>query len=358
MSTPNLALAASARDWPDKLHRFVLDHGGALVRARVMSAEQAQRADFDVLLVDDICSFLTPRLVRRLREQGKDILGVFSPEDGPDAKRRLLECGISDVIESSAPPNEFLVAVAATLTHRLPLPPPDEKGGRQGNVIAVTGASTGVGCTEVAVALATRLANAHDTVLVDLDQRHPGIAQRLDLPLHPNLRTAVDLAHHEPERLGEAVIEQGRLWVVGGAPATTDGGVPALELSALLEDLGRLRSLVVADIGDGISRTDARASLLIGEASPVGLGRVIRRAQSLGHREDILLVINRAPSDRHRRDDIRVELARALPGIVALMIPTDRRIERASWDGRPVAAGPFARSIRRIASVLSDQVTA
>ena len=101
---PQLALAASARDCPDRLHRFLMDHGGGRVRSRVMGPEQAMADDFDVILIDDICSFLTPRLVVRLRDSGKEVVGVFSPADGPDAKRRLLECGITDVIESDAPP--------------------------------------------------------------------------------------------------------------------------------------------------------------------------------------------------------------------------------------------------------------
>ena len=58
---PELALAASARGWPDQLHRFLLDHGGGRVLARVMGPEQAAHDAYEVLLIDDVCSFLTPR---------------------------------------------------------------------------------------------------------------------------------------------------------------------------------------------------------------------------------------------------------------------------------------------------------
>ena len=101
---PDVAFAASARDWPDRIHRHMLDHGGARVVARLMGSEQVLASRFDVLLIDDICSFLTPRLVSLVKERGSGVLGVFDPGDGPDAKRRLLECGISDVIESGAEP--------------------------------------------------------------------------------------------------------------------------------------------------------------------------------------------------------------------------------------------------------------
>jgi hypothetical protein len=67
-----------------------------------MGPEQAMADQFDVLLIDDVCSFLTPRLVRGLRDRGREVVGVYSPADAPDAKRHLLESGITDVIESNA----------------------------------------------------------------------------------------------------------------------------------------------------------------------------------------------------------------------------------------------------------------
>src|SRR5690606_34142626 len=86
---------------------------------RVMAAEQATDLDFDVLLIDDVCSFLTPRLVMKLKQAGREVIGAYMPEDGTDAKRRLLECGITDVIETDSSPEEFLAKVRATLAHRV-----------------------------------------------------------------------------------------------------------------------------------------------------------------------------------------------------------------------------------------------
>ena len=119
--TPDIALAASAREWPDRLHRHLLEHGGGRVVARVMGPEQTVEATFDALLIDDVCSFLTPRLVSVIKKSGAEVVGVFSPTDGSDAKRRLLECGISDVIETDAAPEEYLEKVMAALAHRVPV---------------------------------------------------------------------------------------------------------------------------------------------------------------------------------------------------------------------------------------------
>ena len=76
MTAPDIALAASARNWPDQLHRFVLDHGGGRIVDRVMGPDQAAETPFDILVIDDVCSFLTPRLVDVVKSRGSEVLGV------------------------------------------------------------------------------------------------------------------------------------------------------------------------------------------------------------------------------------------------------------------------------------------
>ena len=109
-------------------------------------------------LIDDVCSFLTPRLVQRLRESGREIVGVFSPGDGPDAKRRLLECGITDVIEADASPDEFLTATIATLAHSQ-VSTPILQHRSEGFRIGVVGSGPGTGVTELSISLASHLAS-------------------------------------------------------------------------------------------------------------------------------------------------------------------------------------------------------
>ncbi len=79
----------------DRVHRFLSDHGGARVRAQVLTPEDALAEDYQVLIIDDICSFLTPRLVAEVQRQGRLVLGVFDPSDPPDAKERSarMRCG-------------------------------------------------------------------------------------------------------------------------------------------------------------------------------------------------------------------------------------------------------------------------
>ncbi|HET7845881.1 MAG TPA: hypothetical protein VFL72_00190 [Acidimicrobiia bacterium] len=357
---PELALAASARDWPDRVHRFLLDHGGGRVLARVMGAEQAVHDQYDVLLIDDVCSFLTPRLVQRLREAGREVVGVYSPGDGPDAKRRLLECGITDVIEADASADEFVAAAAAILAHRevsVPQPVPSSPTFR----IGVLGSGAGTGVTEVSIALAAHLAARRSAVLLDLNQPWPGIAQRLDLPLHPNLRTAVDLAHHSPARLREAIHETGELAIVTGLANPGSGSeISGHELRSLVEDLAKCGfEFLVADLGAIAGEAtpgllNFEVLLVVGGANPVGLTRLIRTVEKLfsSAHPEIVAVVNRVAAGAHFRAEIRAELSRSLPGTPVILLPSDARIESAAWNGVIVDRGRFHRAIREISHLL------
>jgi MinD-like ATPase involved in chromosome partitioning or flagellar assembly len=354
---PELALAASARDWPDRLHRFLLDHGGGRVSSRVMGTDQAMSDVYEVLVIDDICSFLTPRLVRTLRQSGREIVGVYSPVDAPDAKRLLLECGITDVVESDAAPEEFLSVVTGTLAHKRVAPGP-AAGTKTSFRIGVLGAIGGVGVTEVSIGIAEGLSQAVPTLLIDLDQQSPSIAQRLDLPLHPNLLSAVDSAHHGGD-IGAAIIETGRLGVIGGLASSGNGEVSLVEIDGLLEDVaGSGYQMLVADLGapqpERLPGLRLNVLIAVGSANPVGLSRLVRLVQLVGDRagfEDLVAVANRVGGGR-REFEVRTELARLLPEVPVVLLPEDRGLERAAWDGVGLGRGPFARSVARIATLI------
>ena len=363
---PELALAASARDWPDRVHRFLLDHGGGRVLARVMGPEQAVYDEYDVLLIDDVCSFLTPRLVQRLREEGREIVGVYSPGDGPDAKRRLLECGITDVIEADASAEEFVATAEAVLAHRQVVVPDSPRISPTFR-IGVLGSGAGTGVTEVSITLSSHLARRRSAVLIDLNQAWPGIAQRLDLALHPNLRTAVDLAHHSPGRLHEAIHVSGDLAIVAGL-ANPDAGqeVSGHELRGLIEDLGaRGYEFLVADLGTPVGEStpglrDFGVLVVVGTASPVGLTRLVRTVQRLlsERHPDILVVVNQVARGGHRQSEIRSELGRSLPGMPLVFLPSDPRIESAAWNGVVADRGRFHRAMKEVAGLLDEATRA
>lgn len=364
--TPDIAMAASARDWPDRLHRFVLDHGGGRVVDRVMAADQAIAMSFDVLLIDDVCSFLSPRLVSILKQSGSEVIGVYTPEDGSDAKRRLLECGISDVIETEATPEEFLAKVRATLAHRVSPPTPETPTGSPAFRIGVTGPCEGVGITEISIALAHSIAESLDTVLVDLDPAWPSVAQRLDLPLHPNIRTAIDHTLHRPDRLDEAFHQSGRLAVVGGR---ADGGQPrgtGEEISRadalmLIDALGAVADVLICDLGpmgelSAALTREFDTLMLVGTATPVGVGRLIRTIGAVlagNPSSSIVAVANKTGRGTYRRSEVVGEIGRTLPNVPVMTLPFDSSLDDAAWNGTQAGKGRFTRSVHEVSSLVA-----
>lgn len=357
--TPDIALAASAREWPDRLHRFLLDHGGGRIVDRVMGADQATEGSFDVLLIDDVCSFLTPLLVSILKQAGVEVIGVYMPEDGSDAKRRLLECGISDVIETEASPEEFLSQVHGILSHRSHMPAEDESSRSTALRIGVAGPCEGVGTTEIAISLALALADEVETVLVDMDQGWPSVAQRLGLPVHPNIRTALDHVLHRIDRIDEAVHEVDGLRVVGGR---ADGGQgPELtrpDATMLMDALGG--EVVVADLGSlgqaepGLVR-EFDTIVLVGTGSPVGVSRLIKTVEAVLARnpsQSLLTIVNKTPGGSFNRSEILAEIGRVFPDLAVLTVPFDDRLHQAAWDGILYRRGRYGKAVRAMSVVV------
>lgn len=360
---PDIALAASAREWPDRLHRFLLDHGGGRIVDRVMGPDQALGAVFDILLIDDVCSFLTPRLATRLKESGREVVGVFEPEDGSDAKRRLLECGISDVIETDASPEEYLQKISVTLAHRTT--PSAEPTPSSLVSVAVTGPCEGVGMTEVSIALSLAVADNASTTLVDLDQRWPSVAQRLDLPVHPNVRTAIDRSIHNPGRLADALHHVGAMSVVGGRADSGQGShISRHDANALLDGLSATSDVVVVDAGplgsiEGGLLREFDTVIIVGAAGPVGVARLIRTVdllRSTNPRQSHLAVVNQVNRGAFQGSETLSEVERAVPGLAASILPFDRKLADANWDGRVSMSSAFRKSIRTMADVVIRSV--
>ena len=362
---PDVAFAASARDWPDRIHRHMLDHGGARVVARPMGSEQVMAAQFDVLLIDDICSFLTPRLVSLVKERGSGVVGVFDPEDGPDAKRRLLECGISDVIESAAEPEEFLQAVRGATRLEASPPPRVVSKPAVSWSIGAFGITVGVGTTEVAICLARSLSTKLETTLVDLDPAWPSVAARLDLPLHPNLRTAVDLALHDSQPISSAFHLKGELAVVGGLADRGAGGpIPHSELTMMLGEIGSISDVVVGDLGAVADSPQTLfdwfdSLLLVTTGDPVGLSRLTGAIDQLAHlrqHEKLVVVANKTPRSRYHESEVRSELSSVWPDLPVVVIPHDRRVAEAVWAGVVSERGPFVRATARMTQLIERSV--
>jgi hypothetical protein len=98
--------------------------------------------------------------------------------------------------------------------------------------------------------------------------------------------------------------------------------------------------------------------IAVGLASPVGLARLVRTVQTVASGEnetDTVAVVNRVGAAGRRRLEIKAEMARLMPSTPIVLLPEDRGLERAAWDGSLLSRGPFARAVGRIAALI-DQV--
>jgi cellulose biosynthesis protein BcsQ len=372
MMEVEVALAASARDWPDRIHRFLADHGGARVRAQVLTPEDALAEDYQVLIIDDVCSFLTPRLVDTVQRRRRQVLGVFDPADSPDAKERLRECGVDQVIESDASADEFVVALRA-LVVLAPETPSDIAPVAEvrplRDVIAVGAPPGGCGATEVAISLALHLTRFGPTVLIDLDETAPAIAQRLALAMLPNLRSAIDAVTHRNESLEAALQSIGRLDVLTGLSSDRDWiEIRAHEVREVLDELIARYRFAVVNVGSqlgevahgsggrfAISRTGigmVDQILMISLPSPVSVSRLASwylQARDLNPSAVATVVVNRAPRSKYRRAELKQEIERATGVRDIGFLPEDPQLRSASWSGEQVSGGRFYRASKRLA---------
>lgn len=397
--TPEIAIVVSPRDWAENLHRFVADHGGAHVRARILDTREALDERYQVLVAEDLTSFLTPRLFDQLRRSGKRVLGVYDPLE-PWGRERLAELGVDDTLPNTSAPEQFLRAIEAlALTAKVDLdaelaelttgpaaPAPDAPSPapqrRQGRVTVVGGPSGGPGATEVAIGLADALRRRGErAVVVDADESAPSLAQRLGLPLHPNLRTAIDVVEHWSGKLTDvlASVSASGVEVLCGLPNVGDwSDVRPGEVADVVHDLAAIRDHVVVNIGHNIEDLGggplggtgrygmARTLLPLGETlvavaapTPVGLARLlgwIADVRALTS-TPITVAMNRAPAAAFKRGELEAELARTYLPPSITFVPDERKVEEAAWEGSVVAAGGFTKAMDALAAAAVPAAT-
>lgn len=374
MREPVVAFAVSSRSWSDRFHRFLADHGGARVRLSVLHPDDVIAEDYDVLLIDDICSFLTPRLVMEVLEKGRRLLGVFDAEY-PSGRTRLRDCGIELMVEASAEPEEFLQYVNRALEGMVQRPEEavtvepgqrvsqDEVEQKHGTLLAVGGPPGGAGITEVALALSLSLVKGERSVLIDADPAYPILGPRLGVPPLPNLRSLVDRMEHHgvdsplPEQTGLTVIP-------GGTGAAGIDGAHPQRVSRFIESLANPSQPVVVDTGTAGAQPDFRRhlpSMLLRVAThvvavttgqPPGIIRLLdwlTRLHQIRPESPAMVVFNRSMLSVRRRAQLVNEVERTYPVAGVLFLPEDPLVREAVWVGERVARGPFTRSINRLA---------
>jgi Flp pilus assembly CpaE family ATPase len=363
---PAVVIAATPRDWAQRLHRHLADHGGGRIRATVLSAHETSEERYDVLVVDDTTSFLSPRLVERLHQEGRTILGLYDPQD-PHGKSELVECGVDEALPCDIETVALVAAIgqlagarALNVTQSVvpmaPAPHPAQAPAPVGRVMTVLGPGGGCGATEIALALAASIAARERVILVETDEERGCLAPRLGLPPYPNLRSGLEQVRRGAGlAIGALQPVSERLGVLVAGPLATRGpGVPPDDLGLLLDDLRRHADWVILDGGaDGRRLVVAGAAqVVVGQESPVGVMRLCtwlrERAADRPH-----VVLNRCSGSTFRRYEIAAEVGRATEPASLVTLPEDSRVGEAAWHGRVVARGPFTRAVEGLATAIT-----
>ena len=110
---PVIVIAGSQRAWASELLRFLSDFGGARLKGTVLTAREALEPGYEVLIIDDITSYLSPRLVERVRGSGQKVVGVYDPDSGERGRERLRVLGVDAVVPADAGPEAILETVSS-----------------------------------------------------------------------------------------------------------------------------------------------------------------------------------------------------------------------------------------------------
>lgn len=367
---PAIVMAATPRDWAQRLHRHLADHGGGRIRATVLSARDTSEERYDVLVVDDTTSFLSARLVERLHQEGRAVLGLYDPQD-PLGKSELVECGVDEALPCDLETAALVAAIgqlAGSRTDGTQHVAPDGTTASLahvpaglGRLVTVTGPGGGCGATEIALALATSLAARGRVILVETDEERGCLAPRLGLPPYPNLSSGLEQVRRKAG-LALAALQPvtERLAVLVAGPQARGGpGVPPDDLGMLLDDLRRHAEWVVLDGGAEGARliVGGAPQVVVGQESPIGVMRLCawlrERAAIRPH-----VVLNRCSGSTFRRYEIAAEIGRATEPAGLVTVPEDRRVGDAGWHGRAVARGPFTRAVDRLATAITATLDA
>lgn len=387
MPEPEVALVFSPEAWVEGLHRHLTDHGGARVRQVIMDPSLAFDEVYGTVVVSHRWPALTRTFVEAVHRRGRCILGVFDPEE-PAGREFLVSLGVDRVLRSDASMAEFVDAFIAfapevhqpapsvtaleAAVDGTPFSAPAADGDRsRGKRLVAVGGTPGAGATELAIALTSMLSRqGHRAVLVDTDEVVPSIAQRLGLPIEPNLRSAIEAVEYGMGDVDSALARAApELDVLSGLPNVGAWSqVRPTEVLDVIDALGRMRRYVVANVASrledvgrggrgryGISRAVvAEASELIGvaPATPVGVTRLlgwVTDVRALNASAPVHLAVNRSPRDAFRKAELDQEIRRTFEPDSLAFLPHDPRVEAAAWSGALVPNGAYAKAVAELA---------
>lgn len=390
------AFGVSVREWPRLWARHVADHGPGRVVDFVAERQGLYDRSYRFLVVDADSGLVDGAVVDELHRRGLAVVAVWDPSE-PATKELALRIGADSLIEADATAREFVRVVSDLAGDWVPEDPPpvDDIAERPeahrtrspqsdfaptnneavGTRIVVTGPA-GPEAVEVALELARTPAQRGEVVvLVDANDVEASVAQRLGLPMLPNLAMAVDARRDVTLELADmlAPVVAGGFWVLAGLadPSQWSELNPA-EVIDVIDGLAAGSDRVVIEAGpiaedlvalggaDRFGLTRAllgHADVIIGVAlaSPTGLSRLghwLADIRLITARTPVHVLLARTPPEKVSKADL-VERVHAFGTELAsvTLAPADPRIEAAAWDGALARRGPFRDAVAGLAQM-------
>ena len=393
-----VGVVASTRAWRNELQAYVRNHVSGVRLVVLREPRALLDEEFDVVVIDDVASLLNKLTIKKLRQRGVGIVGVYDPDEDEGAGGRLLsDLGVDVTVPAGATAEELLREIAllgpaAALREEVreyldalePSPPVDgpERGGP--GLVAVAGVTGEPAGVEVATTLATVLAGRGERVIVvDVNEVTPTLARYLAYALEPNLLSALDALRHgsgvgaDPLAVRSPGASGAVTWdaIVGLANTADWTELRDGDLVSLLEELQTRWDRVVAVVGPhleeleglgparfGATRaTVAVADALVGVAPATRLG-VLAWLDWAADVEDLVgprplwAALRRVPRSPFKQAEleqaVRTNIA---PELLAGLwfLPEDPRVEDAAWQAAPLRRGPFVRAVGDLAAALA-----
>ena len=392
---PSVAVGSSQRPWVAELMSYAQDHAGVRVVGTVLSSREAVEQTYDVLLIDDTTSYLTKRLIDRVQLMRRVVIGVYESTRGDVGKHKLLDLGVDAVIDAEASPKEFMARIRHVTEQRLVDRDfadiignePAAQGMRAGTdrvgtdtagaVVVVSGSN---GVTEVCVGLADAMTrNGVSVIVVDLDTLDPSLAQRLNLPLSPNVLTAVESLRYSGA-VGDAVaVHEAGFGVLPGLPSPREWEACGVDdVADLISVLAETEANVIVRINRhledlspfgvragrfGVARrlvADADQLVVVGDPSPTGVTAVlawIGDARGLTG-APIHVVMNHCGRSLYQQGEITEEIGRTFRSASVVFAPEDQRVRKAAWQGEVPVPGRYARALATVADRIAASLAA
>lgn len=377
-----IAFVSTSRPWGGRWHRHLRDHGPVTVVDVIAEPQTAYDHAWRLLVVDATSVMVDPGFVQVVHERGRGLLAVWDPTE-PATKERAINAGADDLIECDAAATELVAKIAALAPHfpaqaprterarRRPLLAPAAR--RTGQLIVV-GGPPGAEPEHVALALGRAFgARGEATLVIDVNDVCPSLAQMVDCPPTPNLASAI-AAMRASADMDEHLQAVDRYWLLAGLADPGQWGEfsTAAVRSLVLAYAARFPRTVAAvgPLAENLARTgdrfattraliaEADAVVSVGVANPVGMTRLTSwvadvRSLTLA---PLYLAASDAPRDRFRKAEVLERLgAMGSPAQVVLLPNDDARIGRAQWNGRPVRRGPLVRSVSDLADIVGPR---